>query len=82
MSRGLHRMCALVIFAAGVALSAWAVFGAPHDWHGVKALGRLVLAGLGTAGVIGGSGGLLPPDTLRDGPRSPQDESGPGGGEE
>ncbi|MGW1809089.1 hypothetical protein [Streptomyces sp. NPDC002078] len=76
MSHGLRRISGLAVMIAGIALGAWVVFGAPHDWHGAKVLGRLALGGLGAVGMVGGSAGLIFPDTPRDGPSTPQD--GPG----
>ncbi|MEU6590742.1 hypothetical protein ABZ923_16225 [Streptomyces sp. NPDC046881] len=61
MSHGLRRISGLAVLAAGIAVGAWVVFGAPHDWHGAKALGRLAL-GLASLGLISGSPGLIFPD--------------------
>ncbi|OLZ65773.1 hypothetical protein AV521_30695 [Streptomyces sp. IMTB 2501] len=55
----------MAVLIAGIALGAWVVFGAPHDWHGGKALGRVAL-GLGCAGMISGSARLIFFDTSQD----------------
>jgi hypothetical protein len=54
------------VLIAGGALGAWVVFGAPHDWHGAKALGRLAL-GLGSLGLISNSPKLIFPEGGQDG---------------
>ncbi|AOR37357.1 hypothetical protein BFF78_27420 [Streptomyces fodineus] len=69
-------MSGLAVMIAGLALGAWVVFGAPHDWHGAKVLGRLALGGLGAVGMISGSAGLIFPDTPQGGPRTSQDGTG------
>ncbi|MGW2647689.1 hypothetical protein ACWC2T_22860 [Streptomyces sp. NPDC001393] len=76
MSHGLRRIGGLAVLIAGIALGAWVVFGAPHDWHGAKAVGRLVFAGLGAVGMISGSAGLVFPDAPQDEPGTAQDETG------
>ncbi|MEU9441494.1 hypothetical protein AB0D42_11360 [Streptomyces sp. NPDC048304] len=58
------------------------LFGDPHDWHSAKALGRLVLGGLGAVGMIGSSAELVSPGTSQDGPGTPQEGPGAGKGEE
>jgi hypothetical protein len=74
MNHGLRRIGGLAVLVAGIALGAWVVFGAPRDWHGASVLGRLVLAGMGAAGMIGGSAGLVFPHAPQDGPGPPQEE--------
>ncbi|WP_245238225.1 hypothetical protein [Streptomyces roseochromogenus] len=59
---------------AGIALGAWIVFGAPHDWHGGKALGRLALW-LGCVGMISGSARLIFFDTSQDGSGARNEEA-------
>ncbi|MEU4931898.1 hypothetical protein AB0G54_36250 [Streptomyces yokosukanensis] len=72
MHLDLRRVGGLAVMIAGIALGAWVVFGAPHDWHGAKALGRAAV-GLGAVAMISGSAGLIFPGAHRD---------GPGGGDE
>ncbi|MGW7820273.1 hypothetical protein ACWGLF_19570 [Streptomyces puniciscabiei] len=74
MNHGLRRICGLVVLVAGIALGAWVVFGAPHDWHGARILGRLALGGMGAVGMISSSAGLIFPHAPQDGPGPPQEE--------
>jgi hypothetical protein len=60
MSHGLHRLGGLAMMIAGIALGIWVVFGAPHDWHGAGALGRMAL-GLGSLALISGAPSLIFP---------------------
>ncbi|WP_243769175.1 hypothetical protein [Streptomyces cyanogenus] len=69
MSQGLRRISGLTVLVAGIALGAWVVFGAPHHWHGAKALGRLAL-GLGAMAMVSGSPRLIFPDTPQGGHRT------------
>ncbi|MEV6803321.1 hypothetical protein ACH4NF_22525 [Streptomyces sp. NPDC017248] len=61
MSHGLRRISGLALMIAGIALGAWVVFGAPHHWHGTKALGRATLA-LSSLALVSGSPRLIFPD--------------------
>ncbi|MFI9428121.1 hypothetical protein ACIG54_31725 [Streptomyces achromogenes] len=61
MSHGLRRLGGAALLIAGIALGIWVVFGAPHDWHGAQALGRVAL-GLGSLAMISGSPRLIFPD--------------------
>ncbi|MFF4710129.1 hypothetical protein ACFY2V_01780 [Streptomyces eurythermus] len=61
MSHGLRRLGGATVMIAGIALGIWVVFGAPHDWHGAQALGRVAL-GLVSLAMISGSPTLIFPD--------------------
>ncbi|MER6382009.1 hypothetical protein [Streptomyces sp. NPDC001250] len=74
MSHGLRRIGGLAVMAAGIALGAYAVFGAPHDWHGTMALGRWAL-GLGCVGMVSGSARLIFFETSQDGSGTREEEA-------
>ncbi|MGW1601923.1 hypothetical protein [Streptomyces eurythermus] len=61
MSHGLRRLGGATVMIAGIARGIWVVFGAPHDWHGAQALGRVAL-GLVSLAMISGSPTLIFPD--------------------
>ncbi|MGW1072281.1 hypothetical protein [Streptomyces sp. NPDC002537] len=56
-----RRIAAIAVLLLGIALGAWVVFGAPHEWDGDMKLLRLVL-GLSVLGLVSVSAKLMFPE--------------------
>ncbi|MGA4947745.1 hypothetical protein NCG97_20255 [Streptomyces lydicamycinicus] len=58
MDKGIRRVAGIVMMVAGIALGAWLVFGAPHDWEGNVRLVKMAM-GLAATGMITGGARLI-----------------------
>ncbi|MCX4639148.1 hypothetical protein OG775_29220 [Streptomyces platensis] len=58
MDKGIRRIAGIVMMVAGIALGAWLVFGAPHDWEGNVRLVKMAM-GLAATGTITGGARLI-----------------------
>ncbi|MFI6770543.1 hypothetical protein [Streptomyces sp. NPDC050355] len=59
MDKGIRRIAGGLLMVAGIALGAWLVFGAPHDWEGTGERLLKLAMGLGSTGAITGGARLI-----------------------
>ncbi|MGW3013027.1 hypothetical protein ACWC9R_30000 [Streptomyces sp. NPDC001219] len=56
MDKGIRRVAGVVMMVAGIALAAWLVFGAPHDWEGDVRLVKMAMGFAATGAITWGAG--------------------------